>query len=79
MIAKQRIEVVLGGVLLAVPAGGVVHPAIIESWRAAGKLERAIAQGVIADDEPKPLAEPAPIDYHPEYRQRKSKIEKDTE
>ena len=79
MIAKQRIEVVICGVLLAIPAGGVVHPAIIESWRVAGKLERAITQGIIDDDEPKPRAEPAPTDYHPEYRQRKSKIEKDTE
>lgn len=79
MIAKQRIEVVIGGVLLAVPAGGAVHPAIIESWRVAGKLERAITQGIIADETTEPRAEPAPIDYHPEYRQRKSKIEKDAE
>ena len=79
MIAKSRIEVVIGGVLLAVPAGGVVHPAIIESWRVAGKLERAIAQGIIADETAEPRAEPAKIDYHPEYRQRKSKAEKDIE
>ncbi len=59
MIAKQRIEVVIGGVLLAVPAGGVVHPAIIESWRVAGKLERAITQGIIADETTEPRAEPA--------------------
>lgn len=79
MKANQKIEVIIGGVLLAVPAGGVVHPAIIESWRVSGKIDRAIAQGIITDDKPEPRAEPANIDYHPEYRQRKSKAEKETE
>jgi hypothetical protein len=74
MIAKERIEVVIGGVLLAVPAGGVVHPAIIESWRVAGKLERAITQGIIADETAEPRAEPA---KRPAYRGRET--EKDTE
>jgi len=57
MKAKSRIEVLIGGVLLVVPEGGVVHPAIVESWRISGKLDRAIAQGIIEDDAP-PAKEP---------------------
>ena len=72
MIARERIEVVIGGVLLAVPAGGVLHPAIEESWRISSKLERAIAQGIIADDKPEPRAEPA-------KRAKKTESEKDAD
>lgn len=53
MIANDRIEVVIGGVRLAVPVGGVVPIEIVESWRASNSLDRAIAQGVISDDKPK--------------------------
>lgn len=50
MIAKEKIEVIIGGVPFVIPAGGMVPPCIIESWRASNSLDRAISQGLIVDE-----------------------------